>query len=154
VRFVTIFDGGWDQHDNLDAGLKTNCKRIDQPIGALLGDLKQRGMLDSTLVVNASEFGRTPLTQGPHDKPKGGRDHHPYAFTTWLAGGGTRGGHIHGASDEFGWRIAEDGVHVHDFHATILHLMGLDHERLTYTHRGRRFRLTDVHGNVVHSVTG
>ncbi|MEX2671430.1 MAG: DUF1501 domain-containing protein [Phycisphaeraceae bacterium] len=152
VRFVTLYDGGWDQHDNMDASLQSNCKRIDQPIAALLADLKQRGMLEQTLVVFGTEFGRTPLTQGPHDQPQGGRDHHPYAFNLWMAGGGVRGGHVHGETDDFGYQITADGVHTHDFHATLLHLMGLNHTRLTYTSQGRRFRLTDVAGEVVRPI--
>jgi hypothetical protein len=144
VRFVTIFHGDWDHHNGLDKGLRQNCEGVDQPIAALLADLKQRGLLDSTLVVWGSEFGRTSLAQG-----KDGRDHHPFAFSIWLAGGGARGGTVVGRSDDFGWRVAEDPVHVHDFHATLLHLFGLDHLRLTHKFQGRDFRLTDVAGNVV-----
>jgi hypothetical protein len=144
VRFVTIFHGDWDHHHGLDKGLHQNCEGVDQPIAALLADLKRRGLLDSTVVVWGSEFGRTSLAQG-----KDGRDHHPFAFSMWLAGGGVRGGTVVGRSDDFGWRVAEDPVHVHDFHATLLHLFGLDHLKLTHRFQGRDFRLTDVAGNVV-----
>lgn len=146
VRFVTIFHGDWDHHAGLDKGLRQNCDGVDQPIAALLQDLKQRGLLDSTVVVWGSEFGRTSLAQG---KEKDGRDHHPFAFSMWLAGGGVRGGTVVGQSDDFGWRVANDPVHVHDFHATLLHLFGLDHLKLTHRFQGRDFRLTDVGGTVV-----
>ena len=134
----------WDQHGNLKEGLEANCAASDQPIAGLLTDLKQRGLLDETLVVWGGEFGRTPTAEGTN-----GREHHPFGFTMWLAGGGVKGGLVHGATDDFGWYAERDKVHVHDLHATILHLMGLDHERLTWRHAGRDFRLTDVHGNVV-----
>lgn len=146
VRFVTIFHGDWDHHHGLDKGLRQNCAGVDQPIATLIADLKQRGLLDSTLVVWASEFGRTTLAQG---KNNDGRDHHPFAFSMWMAGGGVRGGTVVGQSDDFGWRVAEEPVHVHDFHATLLHLFGLDHLQLTHKFQGRDFRLTDVGGNVV-----
>lgn len=144
VRFVTIFHGDWDHHSGLDKGLRQNCDGVDQPIATLLHDLKQRGLLDSTVVVWAGEFGRTSLAQG-----KDGRDHHPFAFSMWLAGGGVRGGTVVGKSDDFGWQVAEDPVHVHDFHATLLHLFGLDHLKLTHRFQGRDFRLTDVGGRIV-----
>lgn len=144
VRFVTVFHGDWDHHSGLDRGLRQNCEGVDQPLAALIQDLKQRGLLDSTLVVIASEFGRTPLGQG-----EDGRDHHPFAFTTLLAGGGVRGGAVVGQTDEFGWRPVEDPVHINDLHATLLHMFGLNHLRLTYRHQGRDFRLTDVAGRVV-----
>lgn len=144
VRFTTIFHGDWDHHGGLDRGLRQNCDGVDRPLATLIKDLKQRGLLDSTLVVIGSEFGRTPLGQG-----NDGRDHHPMAFTTLLAGGGVRGGTEVGKTDEFGWRPVADPVHVNDLHATLLHLFGLDHERLTYRFQGRDFRLTDVAGNVV-----
>ena len=137
----------WDQHSNLKMGLTNNCAASDRPIAGLLTDLKARGLLDDTLVVWGGEFGRTPTAEG-----KNGREHHPFGFTMWLAGGGIRGGTIHGSTDEFGWYSQNDKVHVHDLHATILHLMGLDHERLTWRHAGRDFRLTDVHGRVVHEI--
>lgn len=144
VRFVNIFHGDWDHHNGLDQGLKQNCAGVDRPIAALLNDLKQRGLLDETLVVIAGEFGRTPLGQGGD-----GRDHHPFAFTLLMAGGGVRGGYVHGVTDDFGWRPVKDAVHVHDFHATLLHLFGLDHLKLTHRFQGRDFRLTDVAGHVV-----
>ena len=134
----------WDQHSNLKEGLLANCAASDLPIAALLTDLKQRGLLDETLVIWGGEFGRTPTAEGTN-----GREHHPFGFTMWLAGGGVKGGVSYGATDEFGWYAERDKVHVHDLHATILHLMGLDHERLTWRHAGRDFRLTDVHGQVV-----
>ncbi len=149
VRFVTIFHGDWDHHSGLDRGLRQNCEGVDQPLAALIKDLKQRGLLDSTLVVIASEFGRTSLGQGMD-----GRDHHPFAFSTMLAGGGVRGGTVVGRTDEFGWRPIKDPVHVNDLHATMLHLFGLDHLQLTYSHQGRDFRLTDVAGNVVTKLLG
>ena len=144
VRFVTIFHGDWDHHSGLDRGLRQNTVGVDQPLAALLGDLKQRGLLDSTLVVIGSEFGRTCLGQGQN-----GRDHHPLAFSVLLAGGGVRGGQVIGKTDDFSWRPIEHPVHVHDLHATILHLFGLDHLRLTFRHQGRDFRLTDVAGTVI-----
>ncbi|MFN0197655.1 MAG: DUF1501 domain-containing protein [Planctomycetaceae bacterium] len=152
VRFVNLYHGSWDHHDQLDPQLKYGCEIIDQPIAALIGDLKQRGLLDSTLVVWASEFGRTPLGENrkEFDKPTG-RDHHPFAFTVWMAGGGVKGGHVVGKTDEFGWGIVEQPVHINDFHATLLHLFGLDHMQLTYRFQGRDFRLTDVGGRVIES---
>jgi hypothetical protein len=147
VRFVTLFQGDWDHHAGLHRGLTTNCGVVDQPIAALLKDLKQRGMLDSTLVVITGEFGRTCLAEGGD-----GRDHHPYAFSTWLAGGGTRPGTIYGKSDDFGFNVEENPVHVHDLHATLLHLFGLDHLRLTFRYQGRDMRLTDVSGSVVQRI--
>jgi uncharacterized protein (DUF1501 family) len=145
VRFVEIFHEAWDQHGNLVADLKTNCKDTDQACAALIKDLKQRGMLEDTLVIWGGEFGRTPMVQGGND----GRDHHPSAFTMWLAGGGIKPGIVHGETDELGFNVVKDRVHVHDLHATLLHLLGFDHTRLTYRFQGRDFRLTDVHGNVV-----
>jgi uncharacterized protein (DUF1501 family) len=150
VRFINLFHASWDHHSNLDRELEFNCRMADQPIAALLKDLKQRGLLDSTLVVFASEFGRTPLAENRAGRVANtGRDHHPFAFTIWMAGGGLKGGLTYGESDEIGWDIARDPVHVHDFHATLLHLFGIDHEQLTYRFQGRDFRLTDVEGNVV-----
>ena len=129
---------------------------VDQPIAALLTDLKSRGMLDDTLVLWGGEFGRTPTAEGAFDPQRkferNGREHHPFGFTMWMAGGGVRGGMIHGATDEYGWHAIQDVVHVHDLHATILHLMGIDHERLTYHHGGRDYRLTDVYGNIVREI--
>jgi len=145
VRFVEIFHEAWDQHGNLVGDLKKNCHETDQPCAALIKDLKQRGMLDDTLVIWGGEFGRTPMVQGGSD----GRDHHPNAFTMWLAGGGIKPGITLGESDELGFQAIKDKVHVHDLHATLLHLLGFDHTRLTYRFQGRDFRLTDVAGRVV-----
>jgi hypothetical protein len=145
VRFVELFHEAWDQHGNLVHDLKKNCLATDQACAALIKDLKQRGLLDSTLVVWGGEFGRTPMVQGGND----GRDHHPNCFTMWLAGGGVKPGITLGESDDFGFNAVKDRVHVHDLHATILHLLGFDHTRLTYRFQGRNFRLTDVQGNVV-----
>lgn len=157
VRFVQCYHGDvqpWDSHDNLETAHRNLAGECDGPIAALLTDLKQRGMLEDTLVVCGGEFGRTPSVELANGKPAGGRDHNHYGFTVWLAGGGVRGGTVYGATDEFGYRAVENPVHVHDLHATILHLLGLDHTRLTYRHAGRDFRLTDVFGNVVHDVIG
>jgi len=152
VRFVQLYhtSGGfqpWDQHSDLKGGHARNALATDRPIASLLQDLQARGLLEETLVIWGGEFGRTPAAEGTN-----GRDHHPYGFTMWLAGGGVRGGMAYGATDEFGWDAVEDRVHIHDLHATILHLLGLDHERLTYRHSGRDYRLTDVYGNVVKGV--
>src|SRR5262249_58978998 len=137
-------------HSNLDSELAFNCGMADQPVAALLKDLKQRGLLDSTMVIWASEFGRTPLGENRPGFPKvTGRDHHPFAYTIWMAGGGLKGGTVHGATDEIGWNVTKDPVHINDFHATLLHLFGFDHLRLTYRYQGRDFRLTDVGGRVV-----
>jgi hypothetical protein len=150
VRFVNIYHASWDHHSDLDVELAFNCGMADQPIAALLKDLKQRGLLDSTLVLWASEFGRTPLGENrPGFKNVSGRDHHPFAYSLWLAGGGVKPGQIIGKTDELGWNIVEDPIHVNDYHATILHLFGLDHTKLTYRFQGRDFRLTDVAGKVV-----
>ena len=145
VRFVELFHEAWDQHGNLVADLKKNCKNTDQASAALVKDLKQRGLLDETLVVWGGEFGRTPMVQGGSD----GRDHHPNCFTMWLAGGGVKPGMTMGESDELGFNATKDKVHVHDLNATIMHLLGFDHTRLTYRFQGRDFRLTDVHGEIV-----
>jgi hypothetical protein len=147
VRFVQLFEKGWDSHGNIAKEHSARSRAVDQPIAALISDLKQRGLLDETLIVWGGEFGRTPMAQG--NGGGYGRDHHPHGFTMWMAGGGVKPGIVHGATDEFGYFAIRDRVHVHDFNATILHLLGLDHERLTYRHAGRDFRLTDVHGNVV-----
>ena len=147
VRFVNIVHASWDQHGNLKHDLAWNCRMADQPVAALLRDLKQRGLLEDTLVVWGSEFGRTPLGQGGD-----GRDHHPFAFSMWMAGGGARGGTVHGVTDEIGWAPVEDPVHVNDFQATLLHLFGLDHERLTVNHKGLNVRLTNLAGHVVRPV--
>jgi hypothetical protein len=137
----------WDQHGNLREELANNCAATDRPVAGLICDLKSRGLLDDTLVIWGGEFGRTPTAEGTN-----GREHHPFGFTMFLAGGGVRGGLVHGATDDFGWHAQRDKVHVHDLHATILHLLGLDHERLTYHFSGRDYRLTDVHGNVVREI--
>lgn len=152
VRFVQLYHttGGfqpWDQHSDLKGGHAKNALATDLPIAGLLEDLKARGLLDDTVVIWGGEFGRTPTAEGSN-----GRDHHPYGFTMWLAGGGVRGGMAYGATDEFGWDAIENPVHVHDLHATILHLLGLDHEKLTYRHTGRDYRLTDVYGKVVQAI--
>jgi uncharacterized protein (DUF1501 family) len=153
VRFVTIYHEGWDAHSDVAGNLKKNCAATDRASAALVADLKRRGLLDSTLVVWGGEFGRTPMVEASAVLGRSkGRDHHPNAFTMWLAGGGIRGGVTYGATDELGFHVARDDVHVHDLQATILHCLGLDHERLTYRHQGRDFRLTDVHGHVVNGI--
>ena len=155
VRFVQLYSGGghledtWDAHAGIESNHGKHAAEVDRPIAGLLTDLASRGMLDSTLVVWGGEFGRMPFSEGRNEP---GRNHNPYGFSMWLAGGGTRGGITHGATDELGFQAVENKVHIHDLHATILHLMGLDHERLTYFHQGRHERLTDVHGNVVREV--
>ncbi|MBN9522120.1 DUF1501 domain-containing protein [bacterium] len=147
VRVVQVSNGGWDHHARINAELRKKCGEIDRPVAALLRDLKQRGLLDETLVLWGGEFGRTPVSENGD-----GRDHNHYGFTLCLAGGGVKGGIVHGATDEFGFRAVDGRVSVHDLHATILHLMGLNHERLTYRHSGRDFRLTDVSGEVVRPI--
>lgn len=149
VKFIQLYHQGWDHHGGLPNGMKVQCRETDQPAAALISDLKQRGLLDDTLVVWGGEFGRTNYSQGKLQADNYGRDHHPRCFSIWMAGGGVRAGHVHGSTDEFGYNVVEDGVHVHDFHATLLHLLGVDHERLTHFFQGRYFRLTDVHGRVV-----
>jgi hypothetical protein len=148
VRFVQLYHQGWDGHNNLPGEIVGQCRDTDQASAALITDLKQRGLLDETLVIWGGEFGRTNYCQGALTKDNYGRDHHPRCFTIWMAGGGVKPG-VYGETDEFGYNIAKDPVHVHDFHATILHLMGLNHEQLTFKHLGRRYRLTDVEGNVI-----
>jgi uncharacterized protein (DUF1501 family) len=148
VRFVQLFHEAWDTHADLTNRMKHNCAETDQPAAALVKDLKQRGLLDETLVIWAGEFGRTPMVQGGND----GRDHHNRTFSVWMAGGGIKPGLVYGASDDLGFNAVENPVHVHDLNATILHQLGFDHERLTYRFQGRDFRLTDVHGNVVKDV--
>jgi uncharacterized protein (DUF1501 family) len=150
VRFITLFHEGWDHHSDVAGGLKTACGQTDKGSAALVADLKRRGMLDDTLVIWGGEFGRTPMVESNATLGRSlGRDHHPQAFTMWLAGGGIKPGQTIGKTDELGFHVVEDAVHVHDLQATILHLLGLDHTRLTYRHQGRDFRLTDVSGNVV-----
>lgn len=150
VRFVQLFHESWDQHGNLKNGIAANCKDTDQASAALVKDLKQHGMLKDTLVIWGGEFGRTPMVQGGND----GRDHHPNSFTMWLAGGGFKGGTVHGSTDELGFNVAEKPVHVHDLHATILHQLGFNHKQLTHRFQGRDYRLTDVHGEVVEELLG
>lgn len=152
VRFVQLYHQGWDAHDSLPGQIKGQCKDTDQASAALITDLKQRGLLDETLVIWGGEFGRTNYCQGKLEKGNYGRDHHPRCFTIWMAGGGVKPGMVYGETDEFGYNIVKDPVHVHDLHATILHLMGLNHEQLTYKHLGRRYRLTDVSGNLVKGI--
>lgn len=149
VRFIQLFHQGWDQHNNLPNQIKKQCRDTDQPTAALMRDLRQRGMLDDTLIIWGGEFGRTIYSQGKLTEKSYGRDHHPSCFTMWMAGGGVRGGTNYGKTDDYSVNVAEDGVSVHDLHATVLHLLGIDHERLTFKFQGRDFRLTDVHGNVV-----
>ncbi len=152
VRFIQLYQPSWDHHGYLPNGIRRQCKITDQPTAALIQDLKQRGMLDDTLVIWGGEFGRTSYCQGKINGNIYGRDHHPRCFTMWMAGGGVRKGYTHGTTDDFSYNVATDGVHIHDLHATILHLLGIDHERLTYKYQGRYFRLTDVHGHVVKDV--
>ncbi|HEV3411144.1 MAG TPA: DUF1501 domain-containing protein [Puia sp.] len=148
VRFVQLYHQGWDGHSNLPGEIRGQCKDVDQASAALVMDLKQRGLLDETLVIWGGEFGRTNYCQGALSPDNYGRDHHPRCFTIWMAGGGVQPG-VYGQTDDFGYNIVKDPVHVHDFHATVLNLMGLDHEKLTFKHQGRRYRLTDVAGKVV-----
>ena len=154
VRFIQLFHRGWDQHGGLPKGITNQCRETDQACAALVRDLKQRGMLDDTLVVWGGEFGRTSYSQGKLTADDYGRDHHPRCFSMWMAGGGVKAGTVYGETDDFSYNIVKDPVHVHDLHATILRLMGIDHERLTYKFQGRRYRLTDVFGDVVDGVMG
>lgn len=152
VKFIQLYHQGWDQHGNLPNAIQVQCRETDQPAAALLTDLKQRGLLDETLVVWGGEFGRTNYSQGKLTATDYGRDHHPRCFSVWMAGGGVKGGTVYGETCPFGYNIVQDGVHVHDLHATILQLLGIDHERLTFRFQGRDYRLTDVHGRVVTEV--
>ncbi len=152
VRFIQLFHQGWDQHGDVVGGITRQCKQTDQASAALITDLKRRGLLDDTLVVWGGEFGRTAYCQGKMSGNNYGRDHHPRCFSIWLAGGGVKPGTVIGATDDYGYNIVEAGVHVHDLHATMLHLMGIDHEKLIYKFQGRYFRLTDVHGTLVKSI--
>ncbi|MEO0331137.1 MAG: DUF1501 domain-containing protein, partial [Bacteroidota bacterium] len=152
VRFIQLYHQGWDQHGNLPNAIQTQAKETDQASAALVMDLKQRGLLEDTLVIWGGEFGRTNYSQGKLTKTNYGRDHHPRCFTIWMAGGGVKKGFTYGATDEFGYNIIDKPVHVHDFQATLLHLLGIDHEKLTFKFQGRRFRLTDVHGHVVKDI--
>ncbi|MEY2428053.1 MAG: hypothetical protein QOJ40_938 [Verrucomicrobiota bacterium] len=156
VRFIQLWHGAsqpWDSHENIESSHRKLANELDQPVAALIKDLKQRGMLDDTLIIFGGEFGRTPTVElNDAGTAKYGRDHNPYGFTTWLAGGGVKGGVVHGATDEFGFKAVENVVHVHDLHATILHQLGFDHEKFTYRYAGRDFRLTDVYGKVVKEI--
>ena len=149
VRFIQLYHPGWDQHGGLPGGLRNQCKETDQASAALVKDLKQRGMLEDTLVIWGGEFGRTNYCQGSLGKDNFGRDHHGRCFSFWMAGGGSKGGTVVGRTDDYGYNVVENGVHVHDFHATMLHLLGIDHEKLTFKYQGRYFRLTDVHGKII-----
>ena len=152
VRFIQLYHPGWDQHGGLPGGIRRQCKETDKASAALITDLKNRGMLEDTLVIWGGEFGRTNYCQGSFNPNNFGRDHHPRCFSMWMAGGGIKSGTTFGKTDDYGYNIAEDGVHIHDLHATILHLLCIDHERLTYKYQGRHFRLTDVHGHVVRPI--
>jgi uncharacterized protein (DUF1501 family) len=159
VRFVQVWHGNgqpWDSHDDIEVNHRRLAKQCDQAIAALIKDLKQRGLLNETLILWGGEFGRTPVVElpkkGSNQGKINGRDHNHWGFTTWMAGGGVKGGHVHGATDEFGFKAVENRVHVHDLHATMLRQLGFDHEKLTYRYAGRDFRLTDVHGTVVHDL--
>jgi hypothetical protein len=149
VRFIQLYMRGWDAHANLPKEIRDQCAAVDQPQAALVMDLKRRGLLDETLVLWAGEFGRTAYSQGTLTETNYGRDHHPRCFTVWLAGGGVKPGITYGKTDEYSYNILENPVDVHDLHATMLHVLGLDHERITYRHQGRDYRLTDVFGKVV-----
>jgi hypothetical protein len=152
VRFIQLYHPGWDHHGNIPSGLPRQCRETDQPSAALIADLKRNGLLEDTLVIWGGEFGRTNYCQGKLTPTNFGRDHHPRCFSIWMAGAGVRGGTVYGETDPYGYNIAENPVHIHDLQATILHLLGIDHERLTFKYQGRQFRLTDVHGHVVHDV--
>ena len=154
VKFVQLYHQGWDQHDNLPRDIERQCRETDQASAALIVDLKRRGLLDDTLVVWGGEFGRTSYSQGKLTATNYGRDHHPRCFSVWMAGGGVKPGLVYGETDDFSYNVIDNPVHVHDFHATLLHLLGVDHEQLTYFYQGRRFRLTDVHGTVVKDLLG
>jgi Protein of unknown function (DUF1501) len=149
VRFIQLYHRDWDHHGNLPNDIKRQCDLTDRPAAALVRDLHQRGLLDETLVIWGGEFGRTAYSQGKITKDSFGRDHHPRCYSIWMAGGGIKGGLTYGKTDDFGYNIAEDGVHIHDFQATVLHCLGIDHKQLTFRFQGRDFRLTDVHGEVV-----
>jgi len=153
VRFVNIYHEGWDAHSDVMGNLKNNCGATDRASAALVKDLRQRGLLDETLVIWGGEFGRTPMVETNVALGRSrGRDHHPQAFTIWMAGGGIKPGLTYGSTDDLGFHVVENEVHIHDLQATILHCLGFDHERLTYTYQGRQFRLTDVHGKVVKAI--
>ena len=149
VKFIQLYHQGWDQHGNLPNAIKVQCKETDQPTAALIMDLKQRGLLEDTLIIWGGEFGRTNYSQGQLTTTNFGRDHHAQCYTIFMAGAGVKKGFSYGATDEFGYNVIQKPVHVHDFQATLLHLLGVDHEKLTFKFQGRRYRLTDVHGHVV-----
>ena len=152
VRFIQLYHMGWDQHGNLPGDIQFQCWDVDQASAALVKDLKQRGLLDETLVIWGGEFGRTTYSQGTLTEDNYGRDHHPRCFSIWMAGGGVKPGITYGETDDFSYNIVRDPVHVHDFQATLLHLLGVDHENLIFKHQGRRYRLTDVHGKLVKDI--
>ena len=152
VRFIQLYHRGWDHHGGLTEKLPSMARDTDQPSAGLVQDLKQRGMLDDTLVIWGGEFGRTPYAQGAPKPDNYGRDHHGRVFSLWMAGGGVKRGHVHGESDDYGFNVVDGGVHIHDLQATILHLLGIDHEKLTYLFQGRQFRLTDVSGRLVKEI--
>ena len=152
VKFIQLYHRGWDHHGNLSNQIKRQCKETDQPSAALIQDLKQRGLLEDTLVIWGGEFGRTNYSQGKLTKTNYGRDHHPKCYSLWMAGAGVKKGFSYGKTDDFSYNIAENPVHIHDFQATLMHLLGIDHERFTYKFQGRRYRLTDVHGRVVKEI--
>ena len=152
VKYQTLFHLGWDLHLAIKPNFPLRCGEIDQPAAALVLDLKQRGLLEDTLVMFGSEFGRTPFAQGQIDNPLVGRDHHGGCFTWWFAGGGVKAGHTHGETDEFSYNVVKDGVHIHDLNATLMYLLSIDHEHLMFRFQGRDFRLTDVHGRVVNEI--
>lgn len=152
VKFIQLYHQGWDQHGNLPKDIEVMTKSVDQASAALVMDLKQRGLLDETLVIWGGEFGRGAYSQGKLTKENYGRDHHPRCFTIWMAGAGVKKGFVYGETDEFSYNITENPVHVHDFQATVMHLMGINHEQLVFKHQGRRFRLTDVSGKVVEPI--
>ena len=152
VRFVQLYHRGWDHHGGLPANIRRQCQETDQPSAALVADLEQRGLLDDTLVIWGGEFGRTCYSQGRLTETNYGRDHHPRCFSLWMAGGGIKAGYTHGQTDDFSYNVVENPVHIHDFQATLLHLLGIDHEQLTFKFQGRRYRLTDVHGKIIQEV--
>ena len=152
VRFIQLYHRGWDQHDKLPEGIRSQCYDTDQPTAALIQELRQRGLLEETLVIWGGEFGRTVYSQGQLTETNYGRDHHPRCYTIWMAGGGVKSGMVYGETDDYSYNVVNDPVPIHDLNATILHCLGIDHQRLVYSYQGRDFRLTDVHGNVVKAV--
>jgi hypothetical protein len=154
VRFIQLYHRGWDQHGDLPAGIRSQCYDTDQPSAALVADLRQRGLLDDTLVIWGGEFGRTVFSQGTLTETNFGRDHHPRCYSLWMAGGGVRGGMVFGETDDYSYNVVRDPVHIHDLNATVLHCLGIEHERLTFRHLGRDYRLTDIHGKLVKPLLG